>query len=57
MTKKGHQKFSAWKSVIQKSWSGKTFSVPPKLGARSPPLKWLKKSHRDFFVFSTLHLK
>src|SRR6218665_3126744 len=26
------------KNVIQKSWSAKKFSVPPKLGARSPPL-------------------
>jgi len=27
------------KNVIQNSWSAKTnFSVPPKLGARSPPL-------------------
>src|SRR6218665_2727452 len=26
------------KTVIQKSWSAKKFSVPPKLGARSPPL-------------------
>ena len=26
------------KNVIQKFWSAKIFSVPPKLGARSPPL-------------------
>ena len=25
-------------NVIQKFWSAKNFSVPPKLGARSPPL-------------------
>jgi len=27
------------KTVIQKSWSEKKFSFPPKLGARSPPLR------------------
>ena len=26
------------KNVIQKFWSAKNVSVPPKLGARSPPL-------------------
>jgi len=26
------------KNVIQKPWSARNFSVPPKVGARSPPL-------------------
>ena len=45
MAKNGHQKF--WrengkfvlKTVIQKRWSAKFFSVPTQLGARSPPMQ------------------
>src|SRR6218665_4226816 len=33
-----NEKFCEKKNVIQKSWSAKFFSVPPKLDARSPPL-------------------
>jgi len=49
MTKKRSSEiFAVPKTVIQKSWSAKKISVPPKLGARSPPL-WLYIA-KDFLL-------